>query len=169
MKKLAILFIILGGYSFTSNAQVQATAASTGVVITPIGITKTADLNFGNIAVSPTVAGTVVLVPAGTRTATGGVTLPAAVGTVSAAAFTVTGDGSNTYAITFPNPTVTLTDPVSTKTMTLGSLTSNPSSTGALSSGSQNITVGGTLSVAAAQQAGTYTSAAGLVVQVNYN
>jgi len=32
-------------------------------------------MNFGNIAVSPTIAGTVVLVPAGTHTKTGGVTV----------------------------------------------------------------------------------------------
>ena len=167
MKKLAFLFIAIAGFAVTSNAQVSATAASSATIITPIAIAKTADLNFGNLAVSPTVAGTVVLSPSATRTPSGGVTLPAVTGTVSAASFTVTGLGTSTFAITLPG-TITLTD-ASLHTMSLGSFTSTPSSTGTLAAGSATVTVGGTLTVAAAQAAGTYTNAAGLSVTVNYN
>ena len=168
MKKLAFLFIAIAGFAVTSNAQVSATAASSATIITPIAIAKTADLNFGNLSVSPTIAGTIVLTPGGVRNAAGGVTLPAVTGTVSAASFTVTGLGTSTFAITLPG-TITLSDVGLLHTMSLGSFTSTPSSTGTLAAGSATVTVGGTLTVAAAQAAGTYTNAAGLSVTVNYN
>jgi len=47
--------------------------------------------------------------------------------------------------------------------------TSTPSGTGALTGGTQNITVGATLTVAAAQAAGVYTSGTPFSVTVNYN
>jgi len=54
--------------------------------------------------------------------------------------------------------------------MTVNAFTSSPSATGLLSSGgSQTLTVGATLNVAAGQMAGTYTNASGVPVTVNYN
>jgi hypothetical protein len=165
--KLFALTLALIAISISSFAQVSATATTSANVITPIAITKTVDLNFGNIAVSPTIAGTVVLAPAGTRTKTGGVTLPAVAGTVTAASFTVTGLGTSTYAITLPG-TITLTGTPS-GTMTVSTFVSTPSGTGALSAGSQVLQVGGTLNVAAAQAAGVYTNTTDMTVTVNYN
>lgn len=167
MKKLALLLVVLAGYTVTTFAQVSASASSTAAVITPIAISKTTDLNFGTLAVSPTVAGTLVMTPAGSRSITGGVTLPAVTGTVTAAVFHVTGLGTSTFAITLPG-TITLSDGGSA-TMSLGSFTSTPSATGALVGGALDVNVGGTLTVAAGQTAGTYTNAAGLAVTVNYN
>jgi hypothetical protein len=165
--KLAVLTIALVTLTATTFAQVSATANASATVITPIAISKTIDMNFGNIAVSPTVAGTVVLAPAGTRTKTGGVTLPAVTGTVTAASFTVSGLGTSTYSITLPT-TITLTGNPS-GSMTLNNFTSTPSGTGALTAGSQTLLVGGTLNVSAAQAAGTYTNTADMTVTVNYN
>jgi hypothetical protein len=159
-------FVAVGSFH-SAFAQVSATATATATIVTPISITKTDNMNFGNVAVQSATAGTVVLTPAGARTKTGGVTLPATTGTVSAAAFTVSGDGNYTYAITLPSSSITITD--GTNNMTVGSFTSNPSSTGTLSSGSQTLTVGATLSVAAGQAAGTYTSTTPFTVTVNYN
>ena len=71
MKKLSVLFslvAILTIASFTAKAQVSATATSSANIIGPISITKNIDLSFGNVAVSPTLGGTVVLAPAGTCT-----------------------------------------------------------------------------------------------------
>jgi len=145
----------------------SATATASATIITPISISKTADMNFGNIAVSASAGGTVVLAPAGTRTITGSVTLPATTGSPAAAAFTVTGQGNYTYSITLPS-SATLTDGAS-HNMTVATFTSNPSSTGTLSSGTQNISVGATLTVAAAQTPGTYTTSTPFTVTVNYN
>jgi hypothetical protein len=54
--------------------------------------------------------------------------------------------------------------------MTINAFTSTPSTTGTLSSGgTQDLKVGGTLNVTAAQAAGTYTNSTGVPVTVNYN
>ena len=168
MKTSKILFLglILLGFSASAFAQVSATANASATIITPIAISKTVDMNFGNIAVGTT-AGTVVLSTAGVRTKTGGVTLPATTGTVSAASFNVTGSGTSSFTITLPT-SITLSDGA-THTMTVGTLTSNPSGTGTLSSGAATIAVGGTLNVGASQVAGTYTNTSNLTVTVNYN
>src|ERR1700685_438080 len=134
MKNLTKIFataaIIFAGAS-ASFAQATATASASATIVTPITITKTADMNFGNVAVSATIAGTAILAPAGTRTTggAGGVTLPATTGTVAAAAFTVAGQASYTYAITLPTTTVVITDGAS-HNMNVTAFTSNPSSTG---------------------------------------
>ena len=165
--KILFIFLLLTGFTSLTNAQSTATATATATIVTPISIAKIADMSFGNIAVQPATGGTVVLAPAGTRTSTSGVTLPAANGTVTAASFTVNGNGSYTYAITLPT-TVTLTHSGGVQTMAASSFTSNPSATGTLSSGTQDISVGATLTVAAAQLAGVYTSG-NFSVTVNYN
>lgn len=170
MKKLVLLFAMVGAFlMLTTNVMAQATASATGTatIVAPIAIAKTVDMNFGNVAVIA--AGTVVLAPAGTRTLTGGVTLPATAGTVTAASFNVTGEGVYTYAITLPSTDYTITKPVTLETMIVNTFTSTPSGTGALTSGAQTLLVGATLNVGAAQVAGVYTNATGFDVTVNYN
>ncbi len=165
--KLFALTVAFLALTISTFAQVSATATTSATVITPIAIAKTVDMNFGSIAVSPTLAGTVVLATGGTRTKTGGVTLPAVTGTVAAAAFTVSGLGTSTYSITLPG-TITLTGNPS-GSMTVGTFVSNPAGTGALTAGTQTVQVGGTLNVGAAQAAGTYTNSTDMTVTVNYN
>jgi hypothetical protein len=172
MKNLVRIFaivIVLTGISFSSFAQVSATAHTTAWIVTTINLVKNVDMEFGNLAVTGT-AGTCILSPASGRTVTGGVTLPATTGTVSAAEFTVTGAPSYTYAITLP-ASVTLTrvggggDP-----MLVDAFTSNPSPTGTLnSSGQQTLFVGATVNVNANQLAGEYHSVNDFSVTVNYN
>src|SRR5882757_430849 len=134
-KSIAIASIAVIGFSNSSFAQAADVASASATIITPISIVKTVDMNFGNVAVSATIAGTAVLAPAGTRTTggAGGVTLPATNGTVSAASFTVSGQASYTYAITLPSSCV-ITDG-SSHNMTVNAFTSFPSATGTLSSG----------------------------------
>jgi Domain of unknown function (DUF4402) len=161
--------VVLVAAANSSFAQATATASASANIITPISIVKTVDMNFGNVAVSATVSGTAVLAPAGTRTTggSGGVTLPATTGTVTAATFTVSGQASYTYAITLPG-SCTITD--GSHTMNVNAFTSTPSATGTLSTGgTQTLTVGATLNVSAAQASGVYTNATGVPVTVNYN
>ncbi|HSN50102.1 MAG TPA: DUF4402 domain-containing protein, partial [Bacteroidales bacterium] len=110
MKKIHLILIaeILLGLAATSTAQVTATATATCNIITPIAITKTQDMNFGNVAVGGT-GGTVVLASAGTRSVSGGVTLPANAGTVKEASFNVTGMANYTFSITLPSTATTVT------------------------------------------------------------
>lgn len=169
MKKviLSAAVLVLAGAANKVMAQETATATATATIVTPISITNTANMNFGNVAVQSTTAGTVVLTPGGARSATGGVTLPTTNGSVAAAAFTVAGTGSYTYSITLPSSALTITS--GANTMTVTAFTSNPSGTGALTAGIQTLTVGATLNVSAAQPAGTYVSATPFDVTVNYN
>jgi hypothetical protein len=164
--KLFAIALILMGTGAKLNAQVSATATSSATVVTPIAIVKASDMNFGNVAVNAT-SGTVVLVPAGTRTATGGVTLPATAGTITAASFTITGAAGYTYTITLPSTATTLTS--GSNTMTADTFTSDPTPTGILTGGTQTLTVGATLKVAASQPAGIYVSGTPFAVTVNYN
>jgi hypothetical protein len=167
--KLFVLGMLLMGFGVSANAQVTASASSTATIVTPIGITKMVDMNFGNVAVSGT-AGSVVLAPAGTRTIVGGTTLPTVGGTITAASFDVVGQGSYTYSITLPTTDLTLTRTGFSETMVVNAFTSTPSGTGALNvGGAQTLKVGATLNVSANQVAGTYTSLTPFDVTVNYN
>jgi hypothetical protein len=169
MKRILITTCALIGFASAANAQATASATASATIITPITITKTVDLDFGNVAVSAT-SGTVTMAPAGTRTPNGGVTLPAVAGTPAAAAFDVTGEASYTYAITLPSAPLTITS--GSNTMTVDQFTSNPSATGTLSAGTpgtETINVGATLNVGASQAAGVYISLTPFDVTVNYN
>jgi hypothetical protein len=161
------LLLILLAFSDGLLAQVSATGSASATIVTPIALAKTQDMNFGNVAVSAT-AGTVVLTPAGTRSSTGGVTLPTTAGTVTSASFTVTGAPNYTYSITLPSTATTITSGVNN--MTVNTFTSNPTPTGLLNgSGTQTLKVGATLNVSASQPAGAYTAATPFSVTVNYN
>jgi Domain of unknown function (DUF4402) len=165
--KLALAAIALIAFSSSSFAQASATATATATIVTPISIIEAVNMNFGNVAVQTGTGGTVVMTPAGVRSATGGVTLPVVTGVVAAASFTVNGQGAFTYAITLPAAATTLTS--GANTMTATTFTSNPTPTGTLTAGTQTLNVGATLNVAAAQPAGVYVSGTPFTVTVNYN
>jgi hypothetical protein len=156
----------LVGFSTNAFAQANSTANATVTIVTPIGITKSVDMVFGNIATT-TASGTVVLGTDGTRTPNGGVTLPASTGTVTAASFAVTGSGSYTYTISLPSSPIALSG--ITEGVTVGAFVSNPAPTGTLSTGAQTVNVGATLNIPASTAADTYKNTSGLHVTVNYN
>lgn len=176
MKKLTSIIAIVAlsiAFSTTASAQATGTATGTATIVTPISILNAGNMNFGNFATT-TAVGTVVLAPTGSRTVTGGATLPGTVGTVTAAKFTVGGDSNYTYAITLPS-TATLTNTTGTGggTMTITTfksttLNNSGTTTGILASGADTISVGATLNVGAAQIAGNYVSTA-FDVTVAYN
>ncbi len=124
-------------------------------------------MEFGNLNVGAT-GGTAVITPAGVRSVTGDVTMPATTGTVNAASFTVSGTANFGYSITLPAAATTLTS--GANTMTVNTWTSSPTPTGTIGvGGTQVLTVGATLTVGGAQAAGTYTSGTPFTVTVNYN
>jgi len=130
-----------------------------------IGLTKNADLAFGDLSSGAT-AGTVRIAPNGNRTRTGGVTLLAS--TFGAASFTVsTPTGSRNYTIVLPG-SATLTSGGGF-TMTVNTFTSTPNGNGTTNAGTltQTLTVGATLQVGASQRPGTYTGT--FTVTVNQN
>ena len=167
MKNLTKLFcisILFCGLAVNSFAQVSAIAEASATILTPIAITKTVDLNFGNLAVHPVTAGTLVLATDNSRSVTNGVTLMP-LGTVAAASFTVTGNVNAIYTITLP-ASIVLTD--GTHNMTVNNFQSTPSTTGTLTLGTSTLRVGATLNVPGGQAAGIYSNTTDLEVTVNY-
>jgi hypothetical protein len=171
MKKIFVLIALLSTFtvsSFADGPGLLATSNASANIITPITITKTVDLVFGNIAVNPLGSGgTVILAPSSsaTRTPSAGITLPGVTGSPTAAYFTVTGQTNSTYAITLPSSTSIIN---SSNTMTINAFLNDIGLAGNLgSAGSQNFYVGGTLNLGAAQAPGLYTGS--FDVTVNYN
>lgn len=153
MKRLKLLsFIFFVSFNEAVSSQV-------------IGITKTIDMSFGNIAVIT--SGTVVLTPNGSRAGTGGITLPVITGSVMAASFDVNGGANLTYAITLP---LSCNISSGSNNMTIDTFTSSPSATGTLSgTGTQQLNIGATLNIPGAQAPGTYISGSPFTITVNYN
>ena len=140
-----------------------ANGTATATIVTPLSIVAAQNLAFGKIAAST--GGTVVISAAGVRSKTGAVTLVSTGSTQSQALFNLTGDPNSTYSITLP---VTATITSGANTMTVGTFTSNPPATGTLSAnGTQTVNVGGTLTVASGQVAGSYTGT--FVFTADYN
>jgi hypothetical protein len=86
---------------------------------------------------------------------------------VTAASFTVGGEGAYTYSITLPVTAHTISS--GSNNMTVTAFLSNPATIGTLTAGTQTLTVGATLNIAAAQPNGLYISETGFNVTVNYN
>lgn len=178
LKFIAIAIVLLG-IETSSFAQLTLNSTATATIVQTIGFTKLYDLDFGNLAVT-TIAGTCILAPmAGnnpTRTITGGVTLPAFIGTPRAAGFTVTGVPGEWFTITINQVDLTITRVTGTETMIVNTYTTDQNQTApnmwnqqldALN-GDATFYVGGTVHVAASQMAGVYTNATGFPVTVNY-
>jgi hypothetical protein len=177
--KVFALAVIFTGFAASASAQgVTLNSSATAVIVQTITMVKNYDLHFGDLAVT-TLAGTCVLhAEAGSsplREVTGGVTLPASIGTPRAAEFYVTGASGQNYIITIPQTDLTITHTVTSgNTMIVNTFTTDKTvvtaSTwrGVLTGGNSTFHVGGTCNVNANQLAGTYTNAVGFPVTVNY-
>lgn len=154
-----------------AQSSTESTATTNATVIAPIAIAKIASLEFGNVAKGT--AGTVAIATDGSRTDSDVQLTPGTQqGTVRAASFAVTGEGTMTYDITLPadNAVVLTTgDGVgNTKKMELSSFTSNPTVLlGALTAGAQTLLVGATMTLDGTEIAGAYSAT--YSVSVAYN
>src|SRR5665647_1734235 len=167
MKKILLFSVMLIAFAsgiFAQSTDTEQTTA-TATIVGPLALTKLSDMNFGTIAVTGT-AGTVVLGTDNSRTAVGPALVPPAAGV--AASFTVSGDVSRTFVITLPaDGTVSLIS--GGNNMAANTFVHNAGANPALNgAGAAAFTVGATLSVAAAQPAGVYTSA-NFPVTISYN
>ncbi|PXX98336.1 DUF4402 domain-containing protein [Halomonas sp. LBP4] len=164
--------VALGAFGASNSFAADATATATGTVIEPIAITNAGNLNFGQFARGD--GGSVTVATDGTRSTTGPI-LSTTGDTPAAAQFDVTGAADATYSIAWSGDTL-LTDSVSTETMALekiSDLTAGGATTGEVAvgvlgtGGTQSIYLGGTLTVAALQAAGTYTGSVTATVEYN--
>lgn len=162
--KTLLLLVTLGAY-FMAHAAVETANVSANIIST-ISITNQSigGLVFGDIS-SSSVAGTVVLTPSGSRTATGGATINTTA-TASPAVFDVEGDANTSFTITLP-VSVVLTDP-SSRVMVVDNFASSPSAAGLLdATGKQILFVGANLNVGSNQAFGSYSGQ--MSVTVDYN
>ena len=143
------------GMSTSANAA-QASATADAVILAPLTVANTDNLDFGTIAVNG--AGTVTVSAAAAPTRTCVAPLVCS-GAFSAAAFTVTGETGSNVSVSYSNVT-NLTS--GANSMVLSNLTNSGLAT--LAAGSNSLYVGGDLAVAANQPAGTYQGTFNVVV-----
>ncbi|MEL6257456.1 MAG: DUF4402 domain-containing protein [Pseudomonadota bacterium] len=120
-------------------------------IISPLQVSNVTRLYFGTIAPSTTSADTVAVAADGARTC--GAALTCLDNDHTAAAFAVTGEADRSYTIDLPN-TISISDGAG-NSMDVASFVGSKTS-GTLTSGSDNFTVGGTLTVGANQASGEY-------------
>ena len=156
-------------YASADNPIRASASANVSVtIVTPSTISNGADMNFGNIDLNSSVAGTVVLTPAGMRIKTGKLKLPNENGIVTAALFEVTGENNYTYAITLPSDRYIATNMLSGRKVIIDKFTSFPSSTGILNSGNQTISVGARLNINSPQSAEMFSNNSCFEIIINY-
>ena len=159
------LFALAGLLCLTANAfaATTGTAAVGATIIAPLSITQAADLAFGTLGFGPG-AGTAVVATNGGRTVTGSATpVP---GNQHAASFAITGEGTNTYAITLPAVAIDINNGA-TGGMTVDTFVSSPDATGTLVAGADTLLVGATLHSTGSQEVGSYTGTFDVTVAYN--
>lgn len=167
MKKFLLFLFLSFALSISTFATNSASADSKVTIITPISVSVTGELNFGTIIKGTNV---VTLNTSGTiRTAT--ITSNLVTGIQpTLPTFTVTGDGTQTYAVTVPPSPVTISDlNDSNNTMTINNFKTSlgDANTGTLVSGTQTFTVGADLTVGETQAAGSYKGTFPITVAYN--
>ena len=150
LASMPLVLACAGASAQTAAGDVTASAT----LVRSLQIVSTSGLSFGTMSPGAS-AGTVVMDPSGSRTASGGVTL-VSTNTGTASAVALQGTPAMTYAVSLPS-SVTLSSSGGA-TMTLNNLTTNlASNAGAIgANGSGNFNIGGTLAVAAAQAVADY-------------
>ncbi len=184
MKKLLLSFatiVMIVAFSASLMAQTSSATENTAagaVLITAMGISETAPMHFGSNLLVDATGGTVVLPSNSTTRSYGsaGVVASSATPVATNAAYSVTGTGLETYAITLPTTTTVTHTSVSsgTYTMDITLMTARFNGAGSdaitstlASDGTDSFTLGGTLTVQSAQVGGIY--AGTFDVSVDYN
>jgi hypothetical protein len=177
-KSIQLLFFLLPVCmtAIHASAQVTRNCSVGATIVTVVTLTKTYDLDFGNLAVN-TVPGYCVLEPASgsnpPRNVSGGVTLPSFQGTLHAAEFKVSGIPSEIFTITIPRSDIIINS--GANSMVVGNyttdqtvLTAGTSWSGVFGINGTTFHVGATVIVGGSQPTGHYQNIAGFPVIVNY-
>jgi len=167
MKSIFFLIVVL---MFAFNAHSQNSSSSNlearAVVVEPIKISKSVDLNFGNV-IAGFSQGTIILSPDGGRIANGAQISNAIPGEVSAAEAVVT-HGEYNYSITLPENFTLFNENNPNQIMIINQFQVTPLR-GITDQGDDILKIGATLNIEANQSAGFYTNPAGFNVTVSYN
>jgi len=172
IKSLAIT-AALTAVAFAAPAMAQS-ANGTGsiTVLRPLTVANNNNLNFGTVARPTTGSGTAVVSNAGVRSVTGGVvglTLGAA---VTAAQFTVAGEGGQAFSVVIP-ATFSMAGPsasslvVTTSNDLVGAANAQTLSNALGAAGNRVINIGGSVPITDATVTGAYTGS--FTVSASYN
>jgi len=161
--QIFIVLFLLGISPVFSQASATANFSASATIIQPIGISTTAHMNFANIDAKS--GGAVILSPENTRSANGELELTEG-GSVSAAAFKVTGQSGYAFDISLPKGSHQLVN--GSESMSIQDFTTNYTGDGLATHGN-TIRVGASLIVNPNQKPGDYKTLSDLQVTVNYN
>lgn len=166
MNKVIAAAIVLAGFATNANAQSDANATTTAVLVQPLTIVKDVDMHFGTVAASAQ-PGTIVLGYANNVSATGG----AAViddADATTAVFIVEGQANEFFSIALSATSIVLSN--GTDNLTVDNIEVQEGTTNTLDgAGTLSLYVGATLLVDADAPAGIYTNADELEITVAYN
>jgi hypothetical protein len=170
--KIALCAAAVSALASPAFAQAEATQSTTGTtrIIQPITLTKDSDLAFGSVVKPPTGSNNVIIDEAtGARTTDGGGDVALAPSTTSRAAFTVGGEGGQTFSITNPGTfDMTRVGGSETLTVTLVATAATGLISGTLgSAGTATFGVGGSFPVATGTVSGNYTGSFDVTVAYN--
>lgn len=158
--KVLLSAAALGAVASPAFAQASAGSSTSGTtrIIQGISIAKTTDLVFGTVVRPSTSTNSVVInETTGARSVSGGGDAVLVTSTSSRAAYTVTGEGAQTFSVTVP-ATFNMTSGPNTLVVT----TTTTGATGTLSgtigaSGTATVGVGGSFPLATSTATGNYT------------
>ena len=170
--KIALAAVALSVIAAPALAQTSATQSTTAsaTIVQPITLTKNSDLAFGSV-VKPTSGTNTVTIneTTGARTKTGAGDAALATSTTSRAAFSVGGEGGQTFSITVPS-TATMTRSGGSETLTVNLVKTGTSGTlsGSIgSAGTASFGVGGNFDVDSTTVSGAYSGSFNTTVAYN--
>ena len=164
--------LTISAVASTALAQASSTQNTTGStrIVQPIALTKTSDLAFGTV-VRPTSGTNTVAIneTTGARSLAGGGNAATAPSTTSRAAYSVAGEGAQTFSITVPSTfDMTRSGGSETLAVTLTSTATSGTISGSLgSAGSASFGVGGSFPVASTTVSGNYIGTFDVTVAYN--
>jgi Mat/Ecp fimbriae major subunit len=164
---IGLVVIALVALAVPSFAAGNVGATAEADLLTALSISKTTDLDFGAMIAGG--AGTAIIAADSGGARTGTHTMLVAQEPGVAAKFRVTGSNARTFAITLTQPVggVLKTGDGTGVTKQISVLLARDAATGTLSSGVDDIYVGGTLTVEAEDIAGEYTGSFDVAVAYN--
>ncbi len=159
---------LLASGMLATGIHAQSTTGTVRTTIMPrLSLSKTADIDFGQVMASSTTPGSVTVTPSGARSAGGGATLSG--GAATAGEFVGIGTDNQIVVFSFAAPSVVLTRVNGTETMTVDSFILGATTADGLNdlgnsgrwriianNGQFRMPVGATLRVGAAQTPGDY-------------
>jgi len=160
-------YVYVTGYPNT-NPTTGTTSSAAATVYRPITLSNPTGLVFGSVVRPASGSGTVVINDStGARTLTGGV-VALSTPTPSKAAYTVTGEGGQSFSLSIPTSfAMTTTGGSVTVTLTSTATGSQTLSSSIGSAGTFGFSIGGSLPVASTTKDGAYTGT--FTVSVQYN